>query len=156
MQSAVCLSPQKSGSGSPSELLVASCSFPNSRHLTSHFLCLFTTSVSTTYLTEVWSTELNQEVSDDIWNEGLTIIQTCSIDLSPSPHPQRQLSNHSLAIATKADKLSISLHVDTVCINRRATLGFSWVWTVFSLASQKHETQERTCGTWIKPFLHLL
>lgn len=54
---------------------------PDSKHLISHFVCLFTTSVSTTHLKEAWSTELNFEVSDDIWNEGLTRIQTCSINV---------------------------------------------------------------------------
>lgn len=54
---------------------------PDSKHLISRFVSLFTTSVSTTHLKEAWSTELNFEVSDDTWNEGLTRIQTCSINV---------------------------------------------------------------------------
>ena len=54
---------------------------PDSKHLISRFVSLFFTSASTHHLREAWSNELELEVSDNTWNEALTRIHTCSINV---------------------------------------------------------------------------
>lgn len=54
---------------------------PDSKHLISRFVSLFSASVSTHHLQQAWSEELELEVSDDVWNEALTRIHTCSINV---------------------------------------------------------------------------
>ena len=53
---------------------------PNSRHLISHFVTAFETPVSTSHLRDTWSKELEVPLSEELWEEGLSSIQKCSIN----------------------------------------------------------------------------
>lgn len=54
---------------------------PDSRHLISRFVKLFSTIVSTHHLRDIWSNELQLEVSEDTWHKALSGIHKCSINV---------------------------------------------------------------------------
>ena len=53
---------------------------PNSKHLISHFITAFETPANTSHLKEAWAKELGVPLSEELWNEGLSGIQKCSIN----------------------------------------------------------------------------
>lgn len=53
---------------------------PESRHLVSRFVHAFTTPICTKHLKIAWSTVVNDDVSDEIWEEGLSRIKSCSVN----------------------------------------------------------------------------
>lgn len=53
---------------------------PNSRHLISRFVTAFEMPVSTSHLRDIWSKELGVPLSEELWEEGLSSIQKCSIN----------------------------------------------------------------------------
>ena len=53
---------------------------PNSKCLVSKFVNIFTSSVDTSHLREVWARELGVPIADELWEESLASIQNCSIN----------------------------------------------------------------------------
>ena len=53
---------------------------PNSKHLISHLIASFEAPVSTNHLREAWAEDLGVPLSEQLWEEGLSSIQKCSIN----------------------------------------------------------------------------